>query len=374
MTAELKVGIVGANRARGFMRGFGAVAETHVVAACDIDEANLDRICTEQGIEQRYADYEDMVTQDLDIILVSTPMPLHAPQSIRALDEGKHVLSEVPAATDLQQCRDLVASARRSGKKYMMAENYCYRRPTVLVKALAEAGLFGEMYYAEGGYIHELKELNEKTPWRRKWQTGVDGCTYGTHSLGPITQWMKERVVQVSCAGSGHHYVDPRNDPYEMQDSVLMLCRMALGGLVQVRCDMLSNRPHNMTHYELQGTRGCYRSAGGAGDEDRVWLRDRPTEGGKVEWRPLMDMADEFLLDFWKNPPEEALQAGHGGGDYWQVRDFVDSILNDTKPAVDIYDAMDYTVPGLISQQSIARDGAWLDVPDMRDVAVQPAR
>ena len=368
MGDELKVGIVGANRARGFMRGFNAVTETRVVAACDIDEKNLERICEEHSIEQRYTDYEEMVTKDLDIILVSTPMPLHAPQCIRALEEGKHCISEVPAATDLQQCEDLVRAVRKSGKKYMMAENYCYTKPTVLVRELARAGLFGEMYYAEGGYIHELKEMNEVTKWRRRWQTGTNGGTYTTHSLGPITQWMGERVVGLSCVGSGHHYVDPRGDEYEMEDSVLMLCRTEKGGLVKIRCDMLSNRPHNMTHYELQGTTGCYQSRRGIGDDHKVWLKDRPAEGGKVEWRPLMDLADEFLPDFWKQPPEDALKAGHGGGDYFEVRAFADCVLRDSRPPVDVYDAMDFTVPGLISQRSIAQGSAWIEVPDLRQL------
>jgi len=367
--SDLKVGIVGAHRSSGFMRGFNAVSETRVVAACDINAQNLDQFCTEYGVEQRYTDFEDMVTKDLDIVLVATPMPLHAPQCIRCLEEGKHVISEVPAATDLDQCKALVRAVRRTGRKYMMAENYCYRRPAVLVRALAQAGMFGQMYYAEGAYIHELKELNEITRWRRKWQTGINGCTYGTHSVGPVVQWMQERVVKISCVGSGHHYLDPRGDAYEIEDSVLMLCRMEKGGLVNIRCDMLSNRPHNMTHYELQGTRGCYQSAQGMGDQDKVWLMDRPTASGKVEWRPLMDLAEEFMPEFWKNPPAEALKAGHGGGDYFEVRDFVDCILKDSKPPIDVYDAMDMTVPGLVSQQSILCGGAWLDVPDLRKLA-----
>jgi len=72
----------------------------------------------------------------------------------------------------------------------MMAENYTYMLPNVIVKELVRRGLFGSVYYAEGEYIHELKGLNEITTWRRKWQTGIDGVTYGTHSLGPILQWM----------------------------------------------------------------------------------------------------------------------------------------------------------------------------------------
>ena len=117
----------------------------------------------------------------------------------------------------------------------MMAENYIYTRQNQVVKQIAREGLFGTLYYAEGEYIHELKALNEVTRWRRTWQTGIDGITYGTHSLGPILTWMSgDRVVSVACAGSGHHYTDPRGDPYENQDSCVMLCKMRSGGLVKI--------------------------------------------------------------------------------------------------------------------------------------------
>ena len=127
---------------------------------------------------------------------------------------------------------------------------------------MVRQGLFGTPYYAEGEYLHELKELNEITKWRRKWQTGINGITYGTHSLGPILQWMPgDRVARVCCAGRGHHYSDPRGDIYENEDSCVMLCKMRSGGLVKIRVDMLSDRPHAMTNYQLQGTDGCYESS-----------------------------------------------------------------------------------------------------------------
>ena len=68
----------------------------------------------------------------------------------------------------VDECLALVAAASRSQAQYMMAENYIYVKPNVLVAELARRGLFGEVYYAEGEYLHELKELNEITPWRRR--------------------------------------------------------------------------------------------------------------------------------------------------------------------------------------------------------------
>ena len=77
-------------------------------------------------------------------------MPLHAPQSTIALQEGKHVISEVPAATDLQQCWELAQSIENSRNKYMMAENYVYTKPNILIRELAKQGLFGDIYFGEG--------------------------------------------------------------------------------------------------------------------------------------------------------------------------------------------------------------------------------
>lgn len=362
---ELKVGIVGAaGRGASFFSSFIHHPHTRLEALCDINEEGIRKTAAEVGVDKVYLNYEEMLDKaGIDLVLVGTPMPLHVPQSIAALRRGIHVMAEVPAAVSLEEAKELVLTCKRSSARFMMAENYCYMRPNVLVREIARRGLFGATYFGEGAYIHELKELNEVTKWRRKWQTGIDGCTYPTHSLGPVYQWMNERVVSVSCVGSGHHYQDPRGDFYENEDSITMLCRMEKGGLVDIRVDMLSNRPHNMTWYSLQGTDGCYESARGLGDEPKIWLK---SINGTMEWMPLESLAEQFLPEHWLRPPQEAMQAGHGGGDYWEVQDFVEAILQDVEPPIGIHEAMDMTLPGLVSQQSILQGGAWLQVPDSR--------
>lgn len=365
MDQKLRVGIVGTRRGGGYLSGLRAVAQTELVAMCDLNAQTLKESADHAGVELRYTDFEEMLDKaKLDIVIVSTPMPFHAPQSIMALQRGIHVMSEVPAATDLEQCWQLVEAVRASKAKYMMCENYTYMKPNVLVRAMAHAGVFGELYYGEGGYIHELKRLNEQTRWRRFWQTGINGNTYPTHSLGPVLQWMRSRVVTVTCMGSGHHYHDARGAEYENEDSTTTLCKLANGGMITLRLDMLSNRPHNMVHYALQGTNGCYESGRGGGDEPRIWLKDRSKDNHT--WQTLWEYEREFMPAIWRDPPEEAKRAGHGGGDYFQVREFVDSILHDAKPPIDVYDALDFTVPGLVSQESIRRGSVPLPVPDFR--------
>lgn len=364
MADRLKVGLVGARRAVSTVRGFGACEETEVVAICDVNEEALHAAADKHGIGGRYTSYEQMLDSGIDLVVVATPMQHHAPMSIAALDRGIHVLCEVTAAVSLEECADLVRAVRRSPAVYMMAENYLYMKPNVLVRELVRQGLFGEVYFGEGEYTHELESLHflaDGSPaWRYTWQVGRRGCTYPTHSLGPLLQWFDDRVATVACLGSGRHTPPERR----MDDVTVMNCQLAAGGLVTVRVDMISKRPHCMTYYSLQGTKGCYEASRGFDATPKIWLED--VSDGPEAWRPLAELEDEFLPEMWRNPPEAIRQAGHGGGDYFVVRDFVDAILHGGENPVDVYRALDMTVPGLISEESIERGGEPREVPDFR--------
>ena len=346
-------------------RATSRVGVSKITALCDVREEQLRASAAELGVEQAFADAAQMMDSGcVDAVVIGSPMHFHAPQAIMALERDLHVMSEVTAGVSIEECRDLVRAARRSQGVYMLAENYCYMKPNVLVRELVRAGLFGELYYGEGGYIHELKGSNVLTPWRRFWQTGINGNTYPTHSLGPVLRWFDgRRVVSVCAVGTGHHHKDPDGVAYGIEDSVTTMCRLDCGGLVNLRIDMLSDRPHNMVHYALQGTDGCYESTDGFQAPPKIWLRSR---NETPHWERLEELEEEFLPDFWKNPPDEAIAAGHGGGDYWEIQDFVRAIRGEQESPIGIDLAMDMTLTGLASQQSIAQGSTWVAVADSR--------
>jgi len=63
------------------------------------------------------------------------------------------------------------------------------------------------------------------------------------------------------------------------------------------------------------------------------------------------------------NAPEEARSGGHGTSEYYMIRDFLASIVNDTTPPIDVLRATEWTIPGIIAHQSAMQNGKWLEVP-----------
>ncbi len=366
MKSFCNVGVVGAaSRGSSFAKTMAKTEYFRCQAVCDANEPGLKTIQEQTGAPEAYTDFADMLARaDIEGVFIGTPMPFHAPMAIAALDRGLHVLCEVTPSVNLEESQQLVEAVARSSATYMLAENYTFGHENQLIKELVAKGLFGETYYAEGEYLHELKELNEKTPWRRHWQTGINGITYGTHSLGPILQWMPgDRVASVSAAGSGHHWRDPRGVHYESEDTCVMLAKTVRGGLIKIRVDMISDRPHATSNYSLQGTQGAYESARAPGETPRIWLRSRDASAGK--WESLWNLEPEHTPAMWQNP-DQLKGVGHGGGDLLELLYWRDVVRGDRENELGIHQAMDCALPGLVSQASIAQGGDWLPVPDSR--------
>ncbi|WP_020577876.1 Gfo/Idh/MocA family protein [Actinopolymorpha alba] len=366
----LRVGVAGCRRGEGFLAGLRSLAGKAILTSVyDPDADAAQRFAAEHRIVTA-ASYEQLV-DTVDAVVVASPQQYHAPQAIHALESGRHVLSEVPGAVSLEQAQALLAACRRNTATYMLAENYGYTRPNLVVGAMVAKGVFGDLYYAESEYLHEMKSWHT-TPsgaptWRYHWQVGRDGHTYPTHSLGPLLSWLDDRITAVSCVGTGRH-TDPE---HVISDTVLLLGRTARGALIRTRLDLLSNRPHLMDYFSIQGTGGAYE-AGRAGEPGRVHVHGRTPDN---TWEPIDRYVEEFLPEQYADPLDGS---GHWGADSWPVRDFVAAIEAGERPPIDIYAALDMTLPGLVSEHSIAQGGAWLAVPDPRTwtagIGVDPGR
>ncbi len=276
--------------------------------------------------------------------LIATPMQVHTDQAVAALHAGKHVISEVTACVTHEEALRLIEAVEATGLTYMMAENYTYMRPHMMVRHMAEQGVFGELTYAEGMYVHDCRHLkfndDGSLTWRGQLTHDMAACNYyPTHSLGPIAQWMgigrDDKIATVYCAatpglcmadyadrrfGSDHPGAEPGYWP--RGDGAQCLVTTERGRLISLRVDSSSHRPHHMTMHELQGTRGCYRTQSRATDEPLIWLDGRsPAKDGDPftasAWETLYQYAHEFEHPRWKAHGEQAKKAGHGGGDFF---------------------------------------------------------
>jgi len=355
----LKVGIAGGERGKHFYEAFAQNSNVEVISVMDPNKDVLNEFQKIYHVDYAVRDFNELLKTDIDIVVVASPMQFHVEQAVQALEKDIHVLSEVTAAVSIEECKKLLRAVKRSNGKYMMGENYCYIPENICINNMVKAGLFGEIYYGEGEYLHDVRNLhydqNNNETWRKKMQVDKFGVTYGTHSLGPVLQWFDEDIESVLCLGSG----ESRYQGYVNDDTSTMLCKTQNGSLIRVRLDLLSSRPHHMRYYTIQGTKGVYEAYRSDKDIHRVWLEDYSNDS--EEWLSLAEFYDEFLPFDINDIPDDH----HWGADFLMVQDFINSILEDKPVSIDVYRALNITLPGILSEESILNNGKLISMPDL---------
>lgn len=390
-SAPIRFAVIGGGRGKSFVSSARSSGKNiRLVAICDPKPEALAPWKDEPGVKL-YTEYEQVLNDsNVDAVCIATPVPLHAPQAIAALNAGKHVLSEVTGAVTLQDGWDLIAAVKRTGLTYMMAENFCYMDPILQVQRMVEEGVFGDISYASGSYIHDCRnlffnELNDLT-WRGRGHRDIVGNSYPTHSLGPVARWLginrtdffkSTATWQSSCHTKSHYaknnfpdrteYVDPAF--WKHPDTVSTVIRTEKGVLIDLRFDACSARPHNMHRYELQGTKASFSWPDGPTETPLIWIEGRSPANEKgiaTEWEPLFKYRDEFEHPLWRAHREQASKTGHGGGDFFAIREFAEALEEERLPMIDVYDAVTWSSITPLSVESIAKGNAPVEVPNFK--------
>jgi predicted dehydrogenase len=253
----------------------------------------------------------------------------------------------------------------------MMAENYRYMDEVELLRRLNLDRRFGDVYYGEGEYLHDCRDLwyteSGDLTWRGRGLLGV----YCTHSLGPLLYITGDRVRSVSAMIVQGGKFDPKVTKPTL---TLMNMETDAGRVFRVRVDHTSPRPHQMAYYALQGTHGSFESWRGNGDTSKIWLDDThqpSTVSGGAEWHPVSEFAEQYIPDRLAAPPE-ARHGGHGTSEFWLLKDFLAALRGERDIPIDVHRALDYTLPGIIAMESAATGGTPLPVPDSRTFADTP--
>lgn len=353
---KVRMGIVGGR--------FGTTFQWHldpdveVAAVSDLRPERLAALQKTYSCANGVRSLEEMVEdRSLDAIAICTEAPNHFRHSMLALSRGKHVFCAVPAAMTLEECELLIAEVKRTGLTYMMAETSYYRDEIIAARRMYEAGEFGELFCCEAEYHHDgLESLfwEDGDPTKpRTWRYGFPPMHYPTHSTSMLTGVTGERLVRVSCLGWG-------------DDSPILKDNAYGNPFWSATAFFQTDRGHacRIAVYWKVAAGGCER-ARWYGSRRSFHMSDPnglgamiASEGEKVA--PFV-VPQYYQLEL---PESMRVQSGHGNSHAFLTREFADAIARGRRPAIDIYESVAYTAPGIVAHQSALKGGESMAVPD----------
>lgn len=365
---QVRIGIVGGN--------FGANWQWHldpnctVAAVCDLREDRLQRLSEVYRCDNKYKSYTELLKHPgLDAVGLFTPAPLHVWMAAEAMKRGKHVFSAVPAGMSEEELSDLISLVKSSGLKYMMGETSYYRPEVITCREWAKQGKFGAIFYSEAEYFHEgLLSLMFDERGFPTWRHGFPPMHYPTHCIGLVLPVTGERFTEVQAVGWGDGHEVLRTNEYRNPFWNTTAFFKTSGGhssRISVFWHVAAGETERGLFY---GDRMSYIMARPEGSPDTIVQigKDGKTviDGngypeGKVSIEPYRQP------NHWdKLPPSLRVKSGHGGSHTFLAHEFIGAILEDRMPAVNVWEAVAYTLPGIVAHQSALHNGEVLKIKD----------
>ena len=286
----VRIAIIGLGmRGKGAVHRFSYIEGAKIIVLVDVVPENVEwakKFMAERGMPEAdgYTGEDDwkLVCErnDIDLIYNCAHWDLHAPVSVYAMEQGKHAASEIPAALTVEEAWQLVNTAERTRRHFMMLENCNYDFFEMATLNMVQQGLFGEVVHAEGAYIHDLRSMlfaeegesgHYWNMWRLRHNEMHDGSLYPMHGLGPIAHALNihrgdrmEYLVSVSSGQFGlSKYAkekfgedsDYAQRTYAKGDMNTTIIRTVKGKTIKIQHDVTSPRPYSRIHM-LSGTEG----------------------------------------------------------------------------------------------------------------------
>ena len=383
---EVRIGYVGTGlQGRSHIENLLKIEGARIQAVCDIfpfKAALAQDLCVKAGQPKPTAytngptDFVRMIeSEDLDLVYTATPWEWHVPVCVTAMMNGKHAATEVPAATTIDGCWELVEAAEKYGKHCIMMENCNYDRMEMMVFNMVRQGVFGEVLHAEAGYLHDLRAIKFEDQneglWRRRHAQLRNGNLYPTHGLGPVANCMDinrgdrfEYLVSMSSPSRGlqlwakEHL--PANDPkrqerYVLGDVNTSLLRTARGRTIFLSPDSNLPRPYSRIHM-VQGTKGLFQ-----GYPSRVHVEGRSKPH---QWDDATTWLQDYEHPIWRELNEQSQGAGHGGMDFIEDYRLIKCLREGQPTDMNVYDAAALSAVCELSERSVANGSTPMDFPD----------
>jgi predicted dehydrogenase len=363
---KLRVGVVGG--------GFGASFQFHehpncaVEAVSDLRADRRARLMKTYGCGKSYNSLAELLKdRAVEAVGLFTPAPDHVPHAIECLKAGKHVLCAVPAAMSLEECERLIEAVKRSGLTYMMAETSHYQQLTISARKFYREGAFGHLYACESEYHHAGLESLFFDGGRRTWRYGFPPMHYPTHCTAHLVSVTGERLTEVMCIGWGDGDPVLKDNIYRnpfWNETALFKTNRGTSFRVAVwwkgahrgteraqwfgdKMSFFFNHPNGMSAAVVRWTTSEEKDSGGFARQAAVLEK---YEDPKWWSTPML-------------PAPLRHDSGHEGSHTFLTHEFVDAVLSGRKPAVDVYEAVAYTAPGIVAHQSALKGGEQMKVP-----------
>ncbi|GAA1483708.1 Gfo/Idh/MocA family protein [Brachybacterium fresconis] len=396
------LGIVGIGQfGSHFAELFAAHPEIEALYAVDAVPERIDAVENREGSRVRFArrfdTYEDLLASDVDAVAIFTQRWTHGEHALAALRAGKHVYSAVPMAIEEDEIRAITEEVRRTGLVYMMGETSQYNAAVVLARRIHRSGAFGEVFYAEGDYVHDM-DLGFYDAYKysggEQWKSTASypPLLYPTHSIGGILGVLGERhAVSVSALGRP----DTRGDGVFDKDvsmfdndvsNAFALFEMDNGGAFRTNELRRVGYPSHKreSRFRFFGEASSFEETVDVTywhDKRRVLeVTDLIATGSTMSLDdPRLadvspDLRDAFVAGAApahhqaRLPKEfQGLPNGHEGAHHFLVDDFARAVVDGVQPVVNAWQAARYTLPGVIAHQSMNQRGERLAVPDLGD-------
>lgn len=387
---DIKVAFIGfGHRGLNLLTQVVLAQGEQVVAVCDLYEDRVEEAAkaVEEAGQARpavYSDYQDAINdENVNTVIVATAWESHVEIALAAMYAGKAVAIEVGGAYNLKQCYDLVEAYEKTGTPFMFLENCCFGRREMMALNMVQLGVFGEVVHCAGGYQHDLRhEISfgkENRHYRLRNYLNRNCENYPTHDLGPIAKILNinhgNRMLTLSSTASKaaglHEYIlKNKSDDEELKgktfaqgDIITTVIKCANGETIVLTLDTTLPRFYSR-NFTVRGTRGMYEEA-----TDSVFLDREEDIALDFSWRKnCVNNAEKYEEEYdhpvWKKYIEDGVQGGHDGMDWLEFKTFFQALRDDAPMPIDVYDAASWMAVSALSEISIAKGGAVVDVPD----------
>ncbi len=370
MSQTIKVGVFGAGRGEPYIDLISREDPDviRVVAVCDKRADRLENMKKYEGLP-RFSDFESFLEYGkkagMNAVFLANFFHQHTPYAIRAMENGMDVVSECTAASTLKECVELCRAVERTERKYILAENYPFMTPNLLMKKLIDQGTLGTPLYAEGEYNHSgtLAELRELTPFPNHWRAWMPRTYYVTHAMGPLMYMTGSEPRYVSARAAHSGLLEKIRDFRPNDDGMARLfCEMSNGMIASVTgCTAMAS---DYSRYRVAGDIASVEQGGYTGGKVRLFYTShtKPADVPNEEEYLTPDLAS------FGPKAEQALNAGHGGGDFWIVQEMIEVLAGGGRePFFDVYRSVAMSAAAILGWRSCLNHGENFRIPDFRN-------